>query len=78
MVTKVNLRRRQLLIGSVAAGIAGTTAATVHDGELGAPPQTIRGVVPWRSVSKVVLAVVNVTKAAGLMARPPGYCEPFR
>src|SRR6202453_1186624 len=48
MVTKVNLRRRQLLIGSVAAGIAGTTAATVHDGELGAPPQTIRGSVPWK------------------------------
>src|ERR1700691_3158679 len=48
MVTKVNLRRRQLLIGSVAAGIGGTTAATVHDGELGAPPQTIRGSVPWK------------------------------
>src|ERR1700691_6372683 len=47
MVTKVNLRRRQLLIGSVAAGIGGTTAATVHDGELGAPPQTFRGSVPW-------------------------------
>src|ERR1700689_391564 len=48
MLTKVNLRRRQLLIGGVAAGIAGTAAATVHDGELGAPPQTIRGSVPWK------------------------------
>src|SRR5580692_1514455 len=48
MVTKVNLGRRQLLIGSVAAGIAGTAAATVHDGELGAPPQTIRGSMPWK------------------------------
>src|ERR1700735_974744 len=48
MAKKVNLRRRQLLIGGVAAGIAGTTAATVHDGELGAPPQTIRGSVPWK------------------------------
>jgi gluconate 2-dehydrogenase gamma chain len=51
MVTKVNLRRRQLLIGSVAAGLAGTTAATVRDGELGAPPQTIRGAVPWKEGS---------------------------
>ena len=49
MVTKVNLRRRQLLVGGVAAGIAGTAAATaLHDGELGAPPQTIRGAVPWK------------------------------
>jgi gluconate 2-dehydrogenase gamma chain len=48
MVSKVNLRRRQLLLGSVAAGIAGAGAATVHDGELGAPSQTIRGAVPWK------------------------------
>jgi gluconate 2-dehydrogenase gamma chain len=50
MVTKVNLQRRQLLIGSVAAGVAGAAAAAapVHDGELGAPPQTIRGKVPFK------------------------------
>ena len=49
MVTKVNLRRRQLLVGGVAAGIAGTAAAAaLHDGELGAPPQAIRGAVPWK------------------------------
>jgi gluconate 2-dehydrogenase gamma chain len=48
MVTKVNLQRRKLLIGSVAAGVAGAAAATVHDGELGAPPQTIRGLMPWK------------------------------
>src|ERR1700761_345447 len=50
MVTKVDLKRRQLLIGSVAAGVAGATsiAAQVHDGELGAPPQTIRGKVPFK------------------------------
>jgi gluconate 2-dehydrogenase gamma chain len=48
MVTKVNLRRRHLLIGGVAAGIAGTAAASVHDGELGAPPQSIRGSVPFK------------------------------
>jgi gluconate 2-dehydrogenase gamma chain len=49
MVSKVNLQRRQLLVGGVAVGVAGATvAATVHDGELGAPPRTIRGSVPWK------------------------------
>ncbi len=48
MANKINLRRRQLLIGSVAAGIAGASAASRHDGELGAPPQTINGSVPWK------------------------------
>src|SRR3984957_11947421 len=47
MVKKVNLDRRQFLIGSVAAGVAGA-AANVHDGELGAPPQTISGSGPWK------------------------------
>jgi len=48
MATKVNLQRRKLLISSVAAGVAGAAVAMVHDGELGAPPQTIRGAVPWK------------------------------
>jgi gluconate 2-dehydrogenase gamma chain len=48
MGTKVNLDRRNFLIGGVAAGVAGATAAAIHDGELGAPPQTIRGSVPWK------------------------------
>jgi gluconate 2-dehydrogenase gamma chain len=48
MVMKVNLDRRQFLIGGVAAGVAGATTAAIHDGELGAPPQTIRGEVPWK------------------------------
>ena|ERR1700761_8737962 len=45
---QVDLRRRQLLLAG-AAGIAGTAAAAVavHDGELGGPPQTIRGEMPW-------------------------------
>jgi gluconate 2-dehydrogenase gamma chain len=44
----VDLQRRRLLLAG-AAGIAGTAAAAVaiHDGELGGPPQTIRGEVPW-------------------------------
>ena len=49
MGKKVNLDRRNFLIGGVAAGVAGVTAAAMHDGELGAPPQTIRGSVPWKA-----------------------------
>ena len=45
-------RRRFLLGGAVAGTAAGVAAAAgtaaVHDGELGAPPQTFRGDVPWR------------------------------
>ena len=44
--------RRRFVIGSAVAGIGGTiagvgAAAALHDGELGAPPQTLRGTVPW-------------------------------
>src|SRR5450631_2719090 len=47
MSTKGKIDRRHFLMGGVAAGVAGVSAATVHDGELGAPPRTIRGSVPW-------------------------------
>ena len=41
--------RRRFLIGGAVVGTAGAAAAgTVHDGELGAPPQTITGAVPWQ------------------------------
>jgi gluconate 2-dehydrogenase gamma chain len=40
--------RRRFLIGSTLAGIGGVAAAAMHDGELGAPPQIIRGSVPWQ------------------------------
>jgi gluconate 2-dehydrogenase gamma chain len=41
--------RRRFLIGSAVAGVAGTgIAAAMHDGELGGPPQTFRGEVPWQ------------------------------
>jgi gluconate 2-dehydrogenase gamma chain len=44
----VNLVRRRLLVGGAAAGIGGIAAAAIHDGELGAPPQTFQGSVPWQ------------------------------
>src|SRR5580692_2479307 len=45
---EVNLVRRRLLLGGAVAGIACAAAAAIHDGELGAPPQTFRGTVPWQ------------------------------
>jgi len=44
----VNLVRRRLLIGSAVVGMGGVAAAAIHDGELGSPPQTIRGAVAWQ------------------------------
>jgi gluconate 2-dehydrogenase gamma chain len=41
--------RRRFLLGGAVAGTAGVAiAARIHDGELGAPPQTINGSVPWQ------------------------------
>lgn len=48
-MTPMTLDRRRFLIGGTAAGLANAQAATdIHDGELGAPPQTLRGAVPWQ------------------------------
>jgi gluconate 2-dehydrogenase gamma chain len=44
---KANLDRRRFLVGTAAAGIGSVAAGVLHDGELGAPPQTFRGAVPW-------------------------------
>jgi gluconate 2-dehydrogenase gamma chain len=47
-MTKATLDRRRFLLGSGIAGITGAAAAAgIHDGELGAPPETYRGAVPW-------------------------------
>lgn len=46
---KPSLDRRAFLIHTALAGSAGIAgAAVVHDGELGAPPQTIQGGMPWK------------------------------
>jgi gluconate 2-dehydrogenase gamma chain len=45
------LDRRHFLLGSAVAataGVAGALGAKVHDGELGAPPRTYQGGVPWQ------------------------------
>jgi gluconate 2-dehydrogenase gamma chain len=48
-MTKDSVDRRRFLLGGALAGTAGAAvAATIHDGELGAPPQSFRGAVPWQ------------------------------
>ncbi len=42
-----SLGRRQFLLAGTMAAVGGTALAT-HDGELGAPSQSIRGEVPWQ------------------------------
>lgn len=45
----INIDRRRFLMASAAAGlVAAKATADTHDGELGAPSQTIRGSVPWQ------------------------------
>src|ERR1700733_7770340 len=48
MSTKASLDRRDFLIGGGALGVGGVSAAAVHDGELGGPPQVFHGSVPWQ------------------------------
>src|ERR1700742_3193905 len=40
-------RRRFILTTSIAGIASAATAAQIHDGELGGPPQTVAGSVPW-------------------------------
>jgi gluconate 2-dehydrogenase gamma chain len=46
-MTSSPLDRRKFLFAGVAATVTGTAAA-LHDGELGAPEETLRGEVPWQ------------------------------
>jgi gluconate 2-dehydrogenase gamma chain len=46
-MTRNSVDRRQFLLAGVVTAV-GTAGAAVHDGELGAPPQTIRGEIPWQ------------------------------
>jgi gluconate 2-dehydrogenase gamma chain len=50
-MTKSTIDRRKFLLGGVAAGVAGVSSAAIHDGELGAPPHTYRGAIPYQDGS---------------------------
>jgi gluconate 2-dehydrogenase gamma chain len=48
-MVKLTFDRRRFLVGGAVASTAGVAAAaSIHDGELGAPPQTFTGAVPWQ------------------------------
>ena len=47
-MSRKTIDRRHFLIGTAAAGVAGVSVPAIHDGELGAPPQSFRGSVPWQ------------------------------
>jgi gluconate 2-dehydrogenase gamma chain len=48
-MVKLNVDRRRFLIGGAVVGSAGAAAAaSLHDGELGGPPQSFTGAVPWQ------------------------------
>jgi gluconate 2-dehydrogenase gamma chain len=47
-MAKLTLDRRHFLLGGAVVGTGGVAMAAVHDGELGAPPQSYRGAVPWQ------------------------------
>lgn len=47
-MTQSTVDRRRFLLGSALAGAAGAAAAAGHDGELGGPPQTFIGEVPFQ------------------------------
>jgi gluconate 2-dehydrogenase gamma chain len=48
-MTELPVNRRRLLFGGAVLGVAGVAeAAARHDGELGGPPQTYQGAMPWR------------------------------
>ncbi len=47
-MVKLSFDRRRFLVGGAVAGAAGAAVARIHGGELGAPPQTFTGAVPWQ------------------------------
>jgi gluconate 2-dehydrogenase gamma chain len=48
-MVKLTFDRRRFLVGGAVAGTAGVAAAaSLHDGKLGGPAQTITGAVPWQ------------------------------
>jgi gluconate 2-dehydrogenase gamma chain len=47
-MAKSTVDRRRFLLGSAVVGTGGAAIAAVHDGELGAPPQSYSGAIPWQ------------------------------
>lgn len=68
------INRRQLLLGVGAAAVAG--ARTFHDGELGAPAQTIAGSMPWREGTADVPPIAEGTRYRFFTPAEQAFIEP--
>jgi gluconate 2-dehydrogenase gamma chain len=72
-----SINRRRLLVAGALAGTAGAAAAkALHDGELGAPPETINGVMPWREGTADVPPIAEGTDYRFFTADEQAFIEP--
>ncbi len=69
-------RRRLLLGGALVGGACASGAATLRDGALGAPPQTIIGIVPWREGTADVPPMAAGTDYRFFSAAEQAFIEP--
>ena len=71
------ITRRQLLVGGALVGAAcATGAVALHEGELGAPPQTITGAIPWREGTADVPTITEGTDYRFFTAAEQAFIEP--
>ncbi len=70
------ISRRKLLLGGALVGAAYATGAAVHDGELGAPSQTIKGAMPWREGAADVPPMASGTDYRFFTAAEQAFIEP--
>jgi gluconate 2-dehydrogenase gamma chain len=71
------INRRRLLLAGALAGTAGAaSAAALHDGGLGAPPETIKGTMPWREGTADVPPIAEGTDFRFFTAAEREFIEP--
>jgi gluconate 2-dehydrogenase gamma chain len=70
------ISRRSLLLGGAAVGAAVAAGAAVHDGELGAPAQTIKGAMPWREGAADVPPMASGTDYRFFTVAEQAFIEP--
>jgi gluconate 2-dehydrogenase gamma chain len=76
-MSDIEISRRRLLLGGVLAGGAcASGAVTLRDGQLGAPPQTIVGIVPWREGTADVPPMASGNDYRFFTAAEQAFIEP--
>jgi gluconate 2-dehydrogenase gamma chain len=69
-------RRKLLLAGALAGTVGAAGAATRHDGELGGPPETIKGTMPWRDGTADVPPITEGSDYRFFTAAEQAFIEP--